>query len=380
MRFCVVTPSLLRTDGQGRVNLEIVLEAIRQGHEVIVMAEGIDPAGSPGIVPVLMRQPDWLPGRLLRDQLFALRTSLYLYRNRGKFDAVLANGFVTWIRSDINIFHFVYKSWFSCSDHPWRVDRSVRSTYAGFYSLINIMLERHALAKAAKAVAISRSVAQDLVYMLRTKSAPEIISNGVDLDEFCPGPKDRSNFGLGENVTAALFAGDLKSPRKNLDTVLKALRLVPNLHLLVAGSHAETSAPESAALLGISDRVHFLGFRRDMPAVMRTADIFVFPSRYEPCGLVLLEALASGVPVITSRSAGLSDLIEATTGYVLEDCNDVQALATALAALASDAPRRQVMAQDARRSAERWSWRMMARRYVDLLEQAGGRSPLRANG
>jgi hypothetical protein len=56
--------------------------------------------------------------------------------------------------------------------------------------------------------------------------------------------------------------------------------------------------------LNVSDHVHFLGYRRDIPDLMRTANIFVFPSRYEACPLVLLEAMASGLPIVTAQTAG----------------------------------------------------------------------------
>ena len=169
----------------------------------------------------------------------------------------------------------------------------------------------------------------------------------------------------------ALFAGDLKSPRKNLDTILRALPAVPDLHLAVAGREQGTSYPQMAHRLGIGARVHFLGFRQDMSALMRAVDLFVFPSRYEACSLVLLEALASGVPVITGRSTGGSELIDPEVGVVLEDCNDAEALAATWRALIEDDHRRLTMGLRARALAERHSWSNMARCYVDVLSEAG---------
>ena len=154
--------------------------------------------------------------------------------------------------------------------------------------------------------------------------------------------------------------------------------MVPDLHLAVAGREAGTPYPKLVQTLGIADRVHFLGFRRDMPALMRTADLFVFPSRYEACSLVLLEALASGVPVVTGRSAGGSELIGPEVGIVLQDCNDVQALAATLRSLVEDDHRRQAMGHHARALAERHSWATMARRYVDFLVEAGRTSKTNA--
>ncbi len=378
MRFCIVTPLVGRNDGQGRVNLEIAAEAFRQGHEVVVITERS--SGLPIELcrrAVLLPPPGWLPGRLVRDQLFAWRTRAALSRDRIGYDAVLANGFCTWARSDINAVHFVHASWVASPHHPWKLRRTAKSFYARVYGGLNVVLERHALRRCRRLVAVSHSVARDVKRDLPGRRV-SVILNGVDLMEFRPGPVEREPLGLPDHVTLALFAGDLKSPRKNLDTVLRALPTVPGLHLAVAGAHLGTPYPALARQLGVADRVRFLGFRRDMPALMRAADLFVFPSRYEACSLVLLEALASGVPVVTARSAGGSELVSEAVGVVLDDANDEAALADSLRELVADHGRRTTMARNARRLAEAHSWRLMAAQYVELLVQAARRSPTTA--
>jgi len=370
MKFCIITHNIGRNDGQGRVNFEIAAEALRQGHEVVLLAEKV--SGLPGDArqtSILLKPPAWLPTRILRDQLFALRSIVALSRVRATCDAVLANGFVTWARCDINAVHFVHASWVRSLNHRWQLKRDARSLYAWLYSGLNIGLERSAFRRAGQLVAVSRSVAADLQSPRMPKRPIRVILNGVDTVEFYPAPTDRQTLGLPHAVPLALFAGDLKSPRKNLDTVLRALPLVPDLHLAVAGRATGTPYPALAAALGVSERVHFLGFRRDMPAVMRAADIFVFPSRYEACTLVLLEALASGIPVVTARCTGGSELIDPDVGIVLEDCDDIEALASALQLLVTDKTLRQAMGRRARTLAEHHSWPIMARRYIDLMAQ-----------
>ena len=83
--------------------------------------------------------------------------------------------------------------------------------------------------------------------------------------------------------------------------------------------------------LGLADRVHFLGYRRDIAALMQAADVFVFPSRYEACTLVLLEALAAGLPVITAVTAGGSEIVTPDCGVVLSDSEDMAGLVAASA-------------------------------------------------
>ncbi len=372
MRFGIVTPCVGFADGQGRVNLEIAAEIVRQGDQVVLFSERVDEAALPGAqsCTVLAPPPPWMPSRLLRDQVFAWRTSVQLRDARNRCDAVLANGFVSWASSDVNAVHFVHASWLRSPVHPWRLRRNLRTLYARTYSGANALLEQGALRRCRRVVAVSQNVREELLRIGVSAECIEVIANGVDTEEFHPGSSERAHFGLPAAAPMALFAGDLKSPRKNLETVLRALLDVPALHLAVAGRTDGSPYPALSRSMGLDGRVHFLGFQTDMPRLMRSVDLFVFPSRYEPCGLVLLEAMASALPVITARSAGAAELITPDVGIVLEDSEDCPALAAALRALAADPGRRQAMSTTARRRASGHSWRAMAARYVDLLREA----------
>jgi glycosyltransferase involved in cell wall biosynthesis len=371
MRFGIVTPRFLASEGQGRVNLEIVAEALRRGHQVTLFSEGIEPEllGQAGVLPILLRPPAWLPTRFVRDQLLALRSRAALHDPRNRCDALLANGFVTWMPADVNAVHFVHGAWANSRYHPWQLKRDARSLYARAYNGLNARLEKLSFRAAGRVVAVSESVRQDLVRVGVARERICTITNGVDTAEFHPGPAERARFGLPDGVPTALFAGDLRTPRKNLDTVLRSLRDVPSLHLAVAGRHAGTPYAGMAQELGVADRVHFIGFQRDMPALMRSVDLLVFPSRYEACSLVLLEALASGIPVVTAKSAGGSELVRPEVGVVLRDSEDHAALAAALRGLVDNGAHRQAMGQQARVLAERHSWPDMARQYIDILSE-----------
>jgi len=220
-------------------------------------------------------------------------------------------------------------------------------------------------------VAVSNQVRRELLDMGFPPDRVVAIANGVDCQEFRPGPAERGRFGLPDSVLIGVFAGDLRSPRKNLDTVLRALAAVPGLHLAVAGRTEGTPYPAQAQALGFADRVHFLGFQTDMPALLRSVDVLIFPSRYEGFSLVFLEALATGLPVVTARSTGGAEIIAPDVGVVLDDCEDHAALAAALRQLVADDDRRAAMTVRARAVAEAHSWQVTAARYVDLLCEAG---------
>jgi glycosyltransferase involved in cell wall biosynthesis len=372
LRIGIVTVRVGLNDGQGRVNLEIAAEALRQGHEVRLFCEAVDPGlKQAGATIELTPSPFFLPSRLIKDQIFAWRSRERLARDIRGFDAVLVNGFATWASSDVNAVHFVHSSWLRSPHHPWRQRRAAHSLYTRLYGMVNALLERSAFKRSGAVVAVSEKVRAELIELGVPQGRITTILNGVDPNEFRPGQSHRVRYGLPPDVQIALFAGDLKTSRKNLDSVLQSMTLVPDLHLAVAGRHEGTPWPDLARKLGVDARVHFLGLQKDMPSLMRSTDMLVFPSRYEACSLVLLEALSTGLPVITAESAGGAELISHDVGIVLKDSDDIAALAAALTELSKNVERRAAMSTAAREVAISHSWSQMAKQYLELLEKMG---------
>jgi glycosyltransferase involved in cell wall biosynthesis len=227
-------------------------------------------------------------------------------------------------------------------------------------------------------VAVSTKVRDELTALGLSRDRIHVIHNGVDLHDFSPGCVERSALGLPPDVVLGLFAGGIGTPRKNLDTVLRALQSVPELHLAVLGPTEGSPYPVLARRLGVADRAHFLGYRTDVPDLMRTADLLAFPSRYEACSLVLLEALASGLPIVTAETAGGAELVDANCGFVLPDPDDTQALAAVLQQLVASPALRADMGRAARAVAEHHSWDRMAERYLSLFATLASAAPATA--
>ncbi len=379
MKLCIVTHKVIKGDGQGRVNYEVAWEAIRRGHHVTLLATEVAPELQQ------INQVNWVfipvqgwPTEFLRNMIFALKSTNWLRKHRSKLDLVKANGAISWYKSDVNAVHFVHSSWLKFSYGEVK-PKSVKTAfnprqvlydfYQWFYTVLNAHWEKEAFRQAQVVVAVSDKIAKDLLEIGVPPESIEVIVNGVDLQEFSPGVSDRQKWGLPDGVTLALFAGDIRIPRKNLDTVLHALVQVPDLHLAVVGTTEGSPYPQLAASLLLSERVHFLGFRHDVADLMKAVDFFVFPSRYEPFGLVVIEAMASGIPVITASSTGAADLVTPEAGIVLPDSDDAEALAKALLSLVSDRDKRNKMGQAARAIAKQHSWTSMAQRYIDLFEE-----------
>lgn len=379
MKLCIVTHKIKKGDGQGRVNYEVAQEAIRRGHQLTLLASEVAPELEDN------NQVNWIsipvkgyPTEFVRNFIFAQKSADWLRQHRSEIDLVKVNGAINLAAADVNAVHFVHSSWLRSPVHISRNRRDLYGFYQWLFTAFNARWEKQAFQKAQVVVAVSEKVAQELVNIGVPRSRIRVIINGVDLEEFAPGESNRQKLGLPENVTLALFAGDIRTPRKNLDTVLHALTKVPDLHLVVVGHTQGSPFPELATSLGLSDRVHFVGFRRDIPQIMQAVDLFVFPSRYEACSLVLLEALSSGLPVITATATGGGELVTPECGIVLSDSDDIDALAVALMSLVSvDAerlvvrhhPLMQQMGKAARSVAEKHSWTTMAQTYVDLFEE-----------
>ncbi|MBE9049035.1 glycosyltransferase family 4 protein [Nostocales cyanobacterium LEGE 11386] len=376
MKLCIVTHKIQKGDGQGRVNYEVAQEAIRRGHHLTLLASqvALELQESHQVNWVTISVKGW-PTEFLRNMIFAIKSTSWLRKHRHELDIIKVNGAITNAPGDVNAVHFVHSSWLKFISQTTKTF-NVYDFYQWLYTTLNAHWEKKAFRAAQVVVAVSHKVVQDLLAIGVPPESIRVILNGVDLQEFSPGASDsfgalrkRQKWQLPENVPLALFAGDIRLTRKNLDTVLQALVQVPDLHLAVAGNTEGSPYVQLAASLGLHERVHFLGLRSDVPELMKAVDFLVFPSRYEPFGLVVIEAMAAGLPVITAISTGAADLVTPESGIVLPDSDDTEALTQALQLLASDRLLRQKMGQAARLVAEQHSWTKMAQTYLDLFEE-----------
>jgi len=162
-----------------------------------------------------------------------------------------------------------------------------------------------------------------------------LIRNGVAFERFAGSSRERarvrSELSAGSDTVFVLAGSGFA--RKGLDTALRALaRARVRAQLWVAG--ADDTAPwrHRARALGLAERVRFVGFRSDLPAVFAAADALLLPTRYDAFANVCLEAAAAGLPVVTSGANGAAELFRAA-GCVVEDPDDVEGFAAALEAL-----------------------------------------------
>jgi glycosyltransferase involved in cell wall biosynthesis len=235
--------------------------------------------------------------------------------------------------------------------------------FAFYHRLISPLL--HLIWRHAQAVVANSGGLRALAQRFNRRVPIHIIPNGADLEVFSPPEREWSPPRL-------LFVGRVVY-QKGLDLLLHALsnlRHIPWELTVVGDGPQRRPLKQLCEHLGIEGRVRFLGWLKG-PALVDAygaANLFPYPSRHEGMPNAVLEAMASGLPVIASRIAGNEELvIPEETGLLIEPENQ-QALERALARLIEDPHRRREMGQAARRrAAEHFPWSKMAGMYLDLL-------------
>jgi UDP-glucose:(heptosyl)LPS alpha-1,3-glucosyltransferase len=188
----------------------------------------------------------------------------------------------------------------------------------------------------------------------------------------------RQSWGIAADETVALFAA-MNYRLKGLEPLLYATARLcasraggagPPFRLAVVGNPDSRSYQRLAQRLGIAERVCFTGHCAEMRNAYFAADFLVHPTFYDPCSLVVLEALACALPVITSRANGASELLHPLQeGYILEDPHDRERLAWCMAQLC-DPVRRAACAQAARRTAAQWTFEHHYRQLLQVFTAA----------
>lgn len=197
-----------------------------------------------------------------------------------------------------------------------------------------------------------------------------MIYNGIDTDAFHPSSDGRS-----EQGKRLLFVGG-SNPRKGIDLVIEAFAHVhrrhPQVSLDLLGGWDWRAQKGEAVRLGISTRIHFHPYvpHEDMPTYYRRAYAFLAPTRAESFGIALAEAMACGVPVVSTPTGAVPELIDDGVHGILVPANDALALAEAVLELLNDPRRADEMGQAGRRRAQRdFSWDVIMPSWEALLQQ-----------
>jgi UDP-glucose:(heptosyl)LPS alpha-1,3-glucosyltransferase len=205
-----------------------------------------------------------------------------------------------------------------------------------------------------------------------------VVHNALDALTPPPAPDVRETFrrrhGIGDHEVAVLFVAR-NYGLKGLEPLLEAFAPVARTHrpayLVLCGSGRESRYRRIAGRLGIAERVLFLGDVEDVGECFAGCDAFAFPSFYDPCSLVVLEAMAASLPVITTRQNGAGELLdEGKDGFVIDSAWDVEALSDRIRRLVADPALRATMGNRARENVARYTVEAQQEKLWRALETA----------
>ncbi len=232
-----------------------------------------------------------------------------------------------------------------------------------------------------KVIVLSRFMKKELITKFAVPAEKIcIIPGGVDTSTFNPNTKKSSFREMWADKFVVLYVGRLAN-EKNVSTLLKSIQIVTEKNkevlLVIAGSGYKQAYLESLAnRLGINRYVTFLGHipHEQLPYLYASCDVFVNPAIREPFGLTILEGMASGKPVIASKTGGMLDTVKDGENGLFFEPGDYENLADMLELLYGNQDMRNSIEQNARKSAEKYDWKIIAKQTLEVFEEVISKS------
>lgn len=382
MKIAFIAPSVNRQAGPAKVTAALI-ERLCEDHQISVFSHtigGIDLSKIKYHKVPAVTHPKFLAYITFLVSSTIILAILSLFRKRD-FDII--HGYVCAFSTDVITFHFCEREGLrleeaniiempheSASQKLKALDHRIYRRLAAF---VEGLVFGHNSPKAR--IVVSQSMKREFIrYYGDAAESIIVIPNGVDQKMFNPAnrllyrDRIRQKHGISRSDLVLMFAGG-DWERKGVAYIIEALSLLLRLDvkLLIVGSGDEKFYGQLAELKQVRERIIFVSSSTNIWEYYAASDVFVFPTRYEPFGLVIVEAMASGLPVITSRVAGAADLIiDGVNGILLREPSDVNDLTAKIELLISNAELRKTMGKCARETAEKISWDQVAQKTLTV--------------
>ena len=250
------------------------------------------------------------------------------------------------------------------------MSRASGNTPTGKYILVNRLGHYYNLKYYRHAdywIGISKGICKHLIDGGMPKERVFHIPNFADETPVNPLPRD--SYDTPVDKPLILAAGRLHV-NKGFDILLQSLVDIPDATLWLAGAGPEESNLKAiCSNLGLDSRVRFLGWRDDVTTLMKTADVFVCPSRHEGLGSIVMESWAHHCPIIATRSQGPGEVIEDGYSGLLTDIDNVEQLTKAINSLLKDDKLKQQLVDNASKVyAEGYSEKYIVSEYIKLFD------------
>ena len=370
MRIALITRRFDPDGGGTERDLIITAESLRaSGHHVSIYAEEVRGSTSQWNIK---RVGGFMPGRALSLLRFAYAAAPMARRD----GADLTLSFARVVGADIlrsgGSAHISYLA----AVRKWRSASSAMLMRMRPYHRVQMLVERRGFTAPSlrKVIAVSNLVRDDLIAQFAVPAAKAVtIYNGVDIDRFKPGASAedrlsvRAQFKISSDMPLVIFVGN-GFARKGLGFLLEAWAMLKRrVCLLVVGNdRGLTHYRRRSVELKIDERVVFAGPQQDVQRLFPAADAFALPSMFEPFGNVIVEAMASGLPVMSSVYCGASEIMPASMReFCLDDPTDPAAIAEHLERLIDATP---AARDEARATAEQFTWERYGAQLNALID------------
>jgi UDP-glucose:(heptosyl)LPS alpha-1,3-glucosyltransferase len=361
MKIAFVVHDYHRSGGHSRYVAELAARYSRE-HEVHVFANRVVDDGIPGIH--FHHVPAWRANAFTTVLSFALPVTLQV---RGDFDIVHCQGFCGFLG---NVFtaHMCNTAWnvaLRKFGGGATAREAVFNTIAG--ALEHSMYRR---ARNSEVIAVSQRVARDLVEYYQCPAPIHVIYHGTDVELFSPETRARlrsqakAKYGVPGGEFVFLYVGNL---RKGARQCMQALARLDHGVLLCVSPTEPEPYRRFAKECGVADRVIFAGHTKHVEEAYAAGDALLLPSPYDPFALVVSEAMGCGLPVIVSREAGVSELIQpGVNGLLLDDMSSDAEWAKHMRSLSNDRPWAEALGRAARKTIEELTWDRVAAETLDV--------------
>lgn len=373
--YTLITGDFVSTGGMDRANLALADWLARQGGPVRLVAYRVEDSLLRYPNVRFIRVPKPANAYLLGEPLLAAVGRFWAARTLAEGGQVVANGGNCEVPA-ANWVHYVHGA-----HTPEPTGSPLRQWKGRLSHRVYLRREQRALRRARLIIANSERTRQDLLAATGVEPARvQVVYLGSDPSRFPPTSpalrrEARASLGWPQDRRVALFVGALGDRRKGFDTLFEAwarlcVREAWDVDLRVVGTGAQREAWEHAARgRGLTERIHFMGFRDDVPRLLAAADLLVSPTRYEAYGLGVHEALCVGIPALVSRAAGVAERYPSTLqDLLLEDPEDVGALVRRLEDWRARGPELAPAVAALSSQLRAWTWDAMAAELVARLE------------
>jgi UDP-glucose:(heptosyl)LPS alpha-1,3-glucosyltransferase len=355
--------------GAERYAYDLATMLSKRGHDVFVFcADGIDISGITLVRLNTTPFPRWLRSLTFalnhKKQVRMLGLDVMLgFGNTLEFDVYQSHGGIqhVWMGREITSYDDPRERRFKAFLLKNSINQRVQQWIAEY------PIRKH---RYKRIVAISDMIKKQMIdYYKIVEDKIDVVYNGVDINRFTPTRNEP-----GGPLKILFSAGNFRL--KGLSPLLNALGELEKekrpFQLLVMGRGRRERYVALMEKLNIRDRVTFLGERANPETVYQEAHILVHPTFYDACSLTTMEAMASGLPVITTKWNGASALVSPDEGYVIDEPRNVAALSSAIRDLLDDEKRNQ-MGKAARLKMEQYTMEKNMEHIERVLQEAAGK-------